>query len=111
MPLEAIEIATRRAELGKPDAPIMRPVDERITLAQALHANTFAAAYQLRLDHEVGSLEVGKRADLVVMKENPFRVQPHEVHAVPIAMTMMDGRFLRAADARSTCAKSADYPS
>jgi predicted amidohydrolase YtcJ len=93
VPLEAIEIATRRAELGKPDAPIMRPVDERITLAQALHANTFAAAYQLRLDHEVGSLEVGKRADLVVMKENPFRVQPHEVHAVPIAMTMMDGRF------------------
>jgi predicted amidohydrolase YtcJ len=45
---------------------------ERLTREQALHAITLGAAYTLEMENEIGSLDVGKRADLVVLKENPL---------------------------------------
>jgi len=92
-PLDAIEVATTRRPLGKTDGAALPPAEERINLAQALHANTLGAAYQLRLDQETGSIETGKRADLVVLDQNLFRITPHEIHYVTVAMTMMNGRF------------------
>ena len=58
-PLDAIESSVTRRALGDPDAPALGPDDERLELAQALRANTIGPARQLRLDHLVGSLEVG----------------------------------------------------
>jgi predicted amidohydrolase YtcJ len=92
-PLDAIESALTRQEIGKPDAPPMPPVAERLNLTQALRANTLDAAYQLRLETVTGSIEVGKFADLAVLQENLFDVPAREIHATPIVMTMMNGRF------------------
>jgi predicted amidohydrolase YtcJ len=92
-PLDAIESALTRQEIGKPDARPLPPVDERIDLAQALRANTLDAAYQLRLEKDTGSIEVGKFADLAVVQENLFDVPLREIHATPIVMTMMNGGF------------------
>lgn len=92
-PLDAVEVALTRQEIGKPDAPPLPPVSERLDLPQALRANTLDAAYQLRLENAVGSIEVGKFADLVVLQENLFDVSPREIHATPVVMTMMNGRF------------------
>ena len=43
-------------------------------------------------DKIVGSLEVGKRADIVGLGADPFEVSPPMLHEIPVALTMMDGR-------------------
>ena len=92
-PLDSIQIATTRQLVGKPDAQVLEPAAERLDLAQAIHANTLGAAYQLRMEDRVGSIEPGKLADLVVLEKNIFDLDPHEVAATRIDMTMMNGRF------------------
>jgi imidazolonepropionase-like amidohydrolase len=47
-------------------------VDAGLTPAQALHAATLSAAKLLRLDQELGTIEPGKRADVVVLSGDPF---------------------------------------
>jgi predicted amidohydrolase YtcJ len=92
-PLDAIEIALTRQQLGNAGAAILPPLDERIGLAQALEANTLGSAYMLRREKDIGSIESGKLADMVVLQENLFKVAPNEIARVPVAMTMMNGRF------------------
>lgn len=92
-PLDAVETAVTRQSVGCPDMPVLEPAEERLDLAEALHAATLGPARQLRLDHLVGSLAPGKRADLVVLRENLFEVPPHRIAATPVDMTMMNGCF------------------
>jgi len=92
-PLDAIETAVTRQSVGRPDMAVLEPARERLDLAQALHAATLGAARQLRLDHLVGSVQPGKRADLVVLRSNLFEIDPHHIAATPVDMTMMNGRF------------------
>jgi predicted amidohydrolase YtcJ len=92
-PLDSIQVAVTRQLIGERDAPILAPADERLTVEQAVHANTMGAAYQLRLEKEVGSIEVGKFADLVVLGQNIFSVEPHEIAKTEVSMTMMNGAF------------------
>lgn len=64
----------------------------RTTVEHALCAETIDAAWQLFAEHEVGSLEVGKRADLVVMDVDPHVVPRGEIGDIPIRATCLDGR-------------------
>ncbi|WP_026555980.1 amidohydrolase [Arthrobacter sp. 35W] len=70
---------------------------ERISVAQGLHAVTLGAAYLLKMDHEVGSLEPGKFADLAVLAEDPFQRPAAEVGSIAVAGTMVGGRHCVAA--------------
>lgn len=92
-PLDVIQIGMTRQLLNKPDGPVLPPADERLTLAQMIKGYTLDAAYQVRLDKRVGSIEVGKQADLVVLEKNLFEVKPHDIHKVKVDATMMNGRF------------------
>lgn len=49
---------------------------ERLSVTQALHAITLGAAYTLKLDHEIGSIECGKRADFCVLEDDPLALDP-----------------------------------
>jgi predicted amidohydrolase YtcJ len=90
-PLDAIETAVTRRPLGShADAPLP-PADEAITLAQGIVANTLSAARQLRLDHKVGSIAIGKRADLVVLDRDIFKRPSHRIHEAQVELTMMNG--------------------
>ena len=91
-PLDAIQVAVTRKLVGKPDAPALGPAAERLDVAEAIHAATLAGARQIRLDDRVGSIEPGKRADLIVLRTNLFDVPPHAIAATPVDMTMMNGR-------------------
>ena len=91
-PLDAIEVATTRREFDKPRGPQLPPVDEVIPLEAALKAATMGPAWQLGMDHEVGSIEVGKLADLVVLEKNLFEVAPQDIHRTKVLMTVMNGK-------------------
>ena len=86
-PLDAIEIATTRQEL-----PQLGPVAEAISLDDALKASTMGPAYQLGMEREVGSIEVGKLADMVVLERNLFDVESDQIHKTNVLMTVMNGQ-------------------
>ena len=69
----------------------MPPVDERITLDQALKAYTLDSAYVLDLEKQVGSLEVGKGADIVVLEKDLYKISPADISTTKVKLTMMNG--------------------
>ena len=64
---------------------------ERLTREEALAGFTEDAAYALFLDGEVGTLEVGKRADLTVFADDPMTVPAAEIPQAPVDLTLVDG--------------------
>ena len=70
---------------------------ERITQAQALHAITLGAAWTLKLEHEVGSIECGKRADFCVLEDDPLSVDPMALKDVKVWGTVLGGKVFEAA--------------
>ena len=71
---------------------------EKITVAEALYAITLGAAYTLKLDGEIGSIEAGKRADFAVLEDDPTEVPPEALKDVPVWGTVQDGRVFDARD-------------
>lgn len=90
-PLNAIEQAVTRQMLGKSDMPVLGGEKARLTVAEAIRANTYGAAYGIGVEDRIGSLEVGKKADLIVLNQNLFDIDPHNIHKTKVALTMMDG--------------------
>ncbi len=67
---------------------------ERLTREEALRGFTLDAAWSLFLDQEVGSLEVGKRADLVVFAGDPMTLPEWEIPRAGIDYTLVDGQVV-----------------
>ena len=74
------------------------PNNEPMTVEQAIRAITIDAAWQLRMEDKIGSLEVGKYADIVVLESNPFEVNVMHIEEIDVLMTMMDGKMTYIAD-------------
>lgn len=87
-PLLVAEIAATR--IGADGETVLAP-GERISLDQALRAVTVDAAYVLRQDHRVGSIEVGKLADFTVLADDPYEVAPTDVGSIEIVDTVLGG--------------------
>ena len=66
--------------------------DQAITMDEAIKAVTINAAYQLFLEDKVGSLEEGKLADMVVLSENPKKIDPLQLDEIRIMETFREGR-------------------
>jgi predicted amidohydrolase YtcJ len=93
VPLEGMQVAvTRQSPDGEP-SEVMQP-DEVIDLPQALAAYTIGAAYAMGLEKETGSIEVGKRADLVVLDRNVFEVPVRRLGQTRVLMTLLDGKLV-----------------
>jgi predicted amidohydrolase YtcJ len=69
---------------------------EALTVEQALAAITINAAYTLKLDHIVGSIEAGKYADFAVLDEDPFEVAPEKLKDIAIWGTVVGGHVREA---------------
>ena len=72
---------------------------ERISVADALRAITLGAAYTLKLDHDIGSIECGKRADFCVLEDDPTAVDPAALKDVRVWGTVQGGRIFAAGTA------------
>lgn len=83
---------TRQDLQGKPPGGWLP--GERLTREEALRGFTLDAAWSLFLEKEVGSLEVGKRADLVVFARDVMTVPEAEIPEVDVDMTLVDGEVV-----------------
>ncbi|MDI9240815.1 amidohydrolase [Lysobacter sp. LF1] len=64
---------------------------EKLTAFEALRGFTLDAAYAGFAENEVGSLEVGKRADFVVLTEDPLAIAPSGLRNLSVQATYVDG--------------------
>ena len=92
-PLLGLYAAISRQDLDGEPANGWRP-GERLSRQEALRGFTLDAAYSLFLDDEVGSLEVGKRADMVVYSRDPMEVAAPEIPAIEIDLTVVNGKIV-----------------
>ena len=65
--------------------------DERISVMEALHAATIGAAYQLKVDHLIGSIEAGKFSDFAVLSDDPLTVDPVTLKDIGVWGTVVGG--------------------
>ena len=66
--------------------------DERVSVDDAIRAVTIDAAYGMFSDDKIGSLEVGKQADLVVLEKNPRKTPIEQIRNIKVRSTWIDGR-------------------
>ncbi len=90
-PLEAVQVAMTRRDINEPEGPSWIP-EERVDLDTMLAAYTRGGAYLQHQEALTGSLEVGKRADVIVLEKNLFEVPETEIHRVKVLLTLLDGK-------------------
>lgn len=83
-PLQVIEWAVTRTGF--------RP-EEALSIRQSLRAYTAEAARAIGVEDRIGSIEPGKKADLVVLERNPIgaEAKPAELAGIPVRMTLLGG--------------------
>jgi predicted amidohydrolase YtcJ len=89
-PLDAIETAVRRQDAFADGGPVLNE-NERISLQTMIDAYTRNAAWLMHHEDRVGSIEVGKRADVVVLDRNLFEIPVTEINEANVVMTLLDG--------------------
>ena len=75
--------ATRSGNISTPS--------ERLNAEQALRTVTIDAAWSLGLEDEIGSIEVGKRANFTILALNPMELPGESWGAIPIKGVMLKG--------------------
>jgi len=93
-PFPALQAAiTRHTHAGEPVDP-----HQAITLMESLGMYTRDAAYAIRREHEIGSLEEGKRADFVVLDEDLLALDPDKIGSIRPRETWIDAERVFARD-------------
>jgi len=90
-PLLAIETAITRQDPWSNEGDVLNE-DESMDLASMIAAYTINGAYQMSLENEQGSIEIGKRADLIILNRNLFDIPASEISDTKVTMTIFDGR-------------------
>ena len=68
-----------------------------MSIEQLIAGYTQNAAYQMRMESRIGSIETGKMADLVVLDENLFDLDSNEIWKVKPAAVLMEGEVIQGA--------------
>lgn len=95
--LRVLKTATTRQPRDLRLAPVAPT--QALTVEQALRAITIDAAWQLGIEDQVGSIEIGKAADFVLLSKNPLDTKPEKLDQIRILGTWIDGHPV---DARKT---------
>jgi predicted amidohydrolase YtcJ len=96
-PLDTIVAAMTRATVS---GAVVGP-DQRLTLDEALRAMTIEAAASYHADDDLGSIEEGKLADLVVLDGDVFAQEPRDIAEMRIGLTIVGGDVAYEAERRS----------
>ncbi len=67
---------------------------QRLEVMDALRMYTIDAAYSLFEEEEIGSLEVGKRADMIVLSSDPTTAATDDIRKIKVELTVLDGEVV-----------------
>jgi len=94
-PFHGIQIGITRQKVdAQGDNEILDSKEERLSLHQSIKAYTLNGAYQLHIEDKVGSLEVGKEADIIFLSEDPFKLDVKDIHKIKITKTIFKGQTI-----------------
>jgi predicted amidohydrolase YtcJ len=96
-PLDAIETAVRRQDSLSDDGPVLNE-SERVSLSTMIDAYTINAAWLMHQEDTVGPIEVGKKADIVVLDHSLFDIPATEISDARVLETLLDGETVYAAE-------------
>ena len=68
--------------------------DQRLSLEQAIEGYTLGAAYSVHREHEEGSIKPGKLADLIILNQNLFAIDPRKIAETQVLMTIVGGKIV-----------------
>ncbi|WHY96975.1 amidohydrolase [Peribacillus simplex] len=92
-PMRQIYTAITRVDSSGDPKNTWHP-EQKLTLAEALQAYTYGSAYGSFREHELGTIEAGKLADLVVLDRNLFDIPENEVLKTKVELTINDGKVV-----------------
>lgn len=90
LPLQMIETAVTRRTWKEPDYQLAP--QESISVESAIKAVTINAAWQLMSEEKIGSLEVGKYADMVILENDPRSVEQTAISEIKVLETWLNGK-------------------
>jgi len=96
-PIFNMEIGRTRQTPEQENAPIQPGEHERLDIATLIKGYTLDGAYQLHMEEEIGSIEVGKKADFVILDQNLFQVDKYDIHKVKVLETILGGNIVYSA--------------
>ena len=77
---------------GKPET--LHWPAERVTVEQMIEATTLNEAYQLLCEDRLGSITVGKEADLVVLEDDITACNPEKIADAKVLRTLVGGEWV-----------------
>ncbi len=69
--------------------------NERVSLTQALKAMTINAAWQIKMENKIGSLEKGKYADFIILDKNPYKTPINDLENIKCLQTYINGNIVK----------------
>jgi predicted amidohydrolase YtcJ len=90
-PLLGIMLGVTRCEPGETDPNEILGPEERMTVSEMIEIFTINGARANFLEHETGSIEVGKKADMVVLENNLFEIPAEKIADTRVLMTIFEG--------------------
>lgn len=105
IPLKSLKAASARLTLSSDwDVSDLNPfvgiknaitrVPQELTLEEAVKAYTLNAAYVMRQENKVGSLEVGKEADIIILDRNIFEIPAAQISSIQVDATYLKGKLI-----------------
>jgi predicted amidohydrolase YtcJ len=91
-PFLGMQIGATRRDRASNQPPLN--AEERLSVADMIAAYTINAAVAMRQEKIIGSLEVGKRADLVVLDRDLFAIDPATLGDTKVLATYLDGKLV-----------------
>ena len=91
-PLDAIQFGVIRQAAGMPET--LLGADQRVTIEQMIEASTINAAFQMKCEDRLGSIAVGKAADLVVLDKDITACDPETIADAQVLGTMVGGELI-----------------
>ena len=91
-PLDSEAFRPAITRLGTADEPYPEfTSEERIHLVSAIASFTINAAFVIKQEDDTGSVEVGKLADLIVLDQNLFDIEPSSMSETTVSLTLFAG--------------------
>jgi predicted amidohydrolase YtcJ len=90
-PLQPLVLAWVAVNRITADGTLLAP-EERVPVYNALQAITSNAAFVLRMEDATGSIKTGKKADFVILAENPMKIDPVKLKDIKVLETVFEGK-------------------